>query len=1849
VRTLAQFEEELAQGRLSLGPQSVVLLDQADRLGVAGMDALLGWIEGSGARVVVASSAAGQGGMDAGAPMRLIAERVSPSHLASSMRQHGQSDRLAVDALATDAADAVAARLLDAGQVIAVPRPVSGQMQAIAEAFVADPSADKLALVTSAAVAQELNLAIREVLRRGKRDEQAFAHGEVPIALAVGDHIVFTASDRSLGVMAGDRAIVTGVARGVTVALGAAGAAPREIALRDLRDVTYGWALPIHAAPETGVGSVHVLAGAGLDRGAALRAFSRHEDVLKLYVPRPEAEAAGYLSGLLGRSRPALNALDLVGDASRAAEAAATAAVGQASMVPPPRSAPAAVEALPELLARPGIRGAERRATRVETSADPHLVGVAERWASRLARTYIDGQPAIAEGSDAFAEAPRLVVEDLLARRAVIAAEDVARALARGIRDPRIFVPAFYDAMAHPDLVVVSDGMASGQSSRPGRERLYSTAAQLRAELTLSEGAAALARREGFSSVGYRPNRYRLTEEQHSALAHVMCGQALTVLTGGPASGLTHTLGAVQDAYVRAGYEVICVAPTRSGAAALERVTGLRGMTLQAFAGRVSRDRIVLGPKSVVVLDGAERLDVAALTNLIGMIDAADARLVLAGADTGIGSIGGIDALGVVAARVGAAEIRTAARQRDPAERAAATGLALGARTARAAMAWHLEAGHVVAVEDGADAAGAAAAIAALAECFARDLASNRIALAHSRADVGRLNLAIRDAVAARMGAELRGEERQYLTEPDVVGTRLALAAGDRIILHAGVWAQGIAAGTTGEVLQVSETALVVQTGQGGARQIHRIGVVELAEAGLDYGWAATVHAAPSDGVMSAHVLVTPGMDRGVLARALSRHSESVRLYVPRPEALAGAYLAEIVSRETGPRSALDLLREDVRAEPVAVAAAGPRDAPLPRAEEVVPAEGPGDAQVARISADLVPATPLRALADRKPRHPRVDLVIPFAEKQQASDAGARWDAEKKVWYAPEGIDLRATGLKRWAPPKAADPTGADVPRSSRVNLAVPFEDRDAAKAAGARWDAQNKVWYAPEGRDLAASGLGKWLGTASGQRPAMAVAGAGANPDDLFFNEMWAMGLRPTGAPAADGRLHRVPVEGDRGAERSGAYTYHRDGGVPAGFIQNFKTGQQITWSAPAEALGRPVSDEERALLAKQVADAQMEREAVRAETQAAARAAALALWQEAPPAPASNAYLAKKGIEDPAASQLRIVPSAVSEEARAAGVRVARSGSEAQHLRENEPDAWVFRAGDLLVPLYDEAREIAALQTINPDFKGFMRGARKSRLYAVAGGTAGSIAEALAADATMPVVIAEGFATADAVAAGLRQPVIAALDAGNLDAVAAHLRAAWPDRRIVIAADNDRHPDDPTRPNVGLQKAQAAAAAHGAAVVAPAFDEADGKASDWNDFQALHGREETARVLRAALDLPPRAEQPLEGATVVPRAPREIVQADIQADLHWRRAAETARNEALNEIQTAHRVAWHRRDQIDREIADQQRAALAEAMVARRFPASWAKLALPDGDFPQPSRSVRLAHAVRDEIQPELDRIAAARAREREAVERDIITPQDRQNGRMDELVDRRTYAILKAREPDLAVGIESLRERLRTVADELYTPGGAASLEQRIGWKTTQDLQQWSETDDVAIAAYWYAAPRRLIKTWRREIDAQKVTLKQEEAAQEQVRLAFHRDVPQIRAAEPPKEDAAAHAAWAEHLEAYMKENRAFWDASRERTDAVHARIAELEKLSQGHGLQEAMLEQHPAIGPRVPAILKREGQRVRAMSDAQVARQIEADRKAAAEKQRDLGRYDDLPLSQGQSIDRSRGIDGPGADD
>ncbi|WP_228264346.1 hypothetical protein, partial [Acinetobacter baumannii] len=88
------------------------------------------------------------------------------------------------------------------------------------------------------------------------------------------------------------------------------------------------------------------------------------------------------------------------------------------------------------------------------------------------------------------------------------------------------------------------------------------------------------------------------------------------------------------------------------------------------------------------------------------------------------------------------------------------------------------------------------------------------------------------------------------------------------------------------------------------------------------------------------------------------------------------------------------------------------------------------------------------------------------------------------------------------------------------------------------------------------------------------------------------------------------------------------------------------------------------------------------------------------------------------------------------------------------------------------------------------------------------------------------------------------------NLDAVARGLRERWPDRLLLIAADNDHRaekelrPDGKPRENVGLKKAQEAAANHKGVALVPPFADGD-KGSDWNDYAQQHGDEAARKEL--------------------------------------------------------------------------------------------------------------------------------------------------------------------------------------------------------------------------------------------------------------------------------------------------------------------------------------------------------------------------------------------------------------------
>lgn len=442
----------------------------------------------------------------------------------------------------------------------------------------------------------------------------------------------------------------------------------------------------------------------------------------------------------------------------------------------------------------------------------------------------------------------------------------------------------------------------------------------------------------------------------------------------------------------------------------------------------------------------------------------------------------------------------------------------------------------------------------------------------------------------------------------------------------------------------------------------------------------------------------------------------------------------------------------------------------------------------------------------------RRDYLAEMEEKQQGKDRGP----------AQATAEVRAPVLHH-AP---------ENPTADRTYLAVPYAEKDAAKACGAKWDKDAKSWYAPEGVDLAVSGLAKWQ---TGGEGVIASQNVGDAKDEF------ARALREAGLVVEnvvmDGSMQRVPVVGDKRGEKSGAYAGHLDA-HPGGFIQNHKSGEVVHWKS-SQVQGA-IGAQDRAKLNAEAVKRRQERADAREESNEETALIAAALFDRCDQATPGNAYLAKKGV---AAGAARVVPAAGTDVPE--HVHIARNVAEAKKLRQDldGTPGKVFLAGDLLVPAYDLDGKLWNLQSVNPHFKSFMKGGRKMGLHTIAGDQAGSFANsALARDPSLPLVLAEGKATGETLADALGHPVIVAFDSGNLAAVAKELRERFPERPMLIAGDNDhakeREVDERGKPkqNVGRTKAEEAAKEVSGAALVPQFAP-DEKGSDWNDYAALHG----------------------------------------------------------------------------------------------------------------------------------------------------------------------------------------------------------------------------------------------------------------------------------------------------------------------------------------------------------------------------------------------------------------------------
>jgi phage/plasmid primase-like uncharacterized protein len=416
----------------------------------------------------------------------------------------------------------------------------------------------------------------------------------------------------------------------------------------------------------------------------------------------------------------------------------------------------------------------------------------------------------------------------------------------------------------------------------------------------------------------------------------------------------------------------------------------------------------------------------------------------------------------------------------------------------------------------------------------------------------------------------------------------------------------------------------------------------------------------------------------------------------------------------------------------------------------------------------------------------RIYIKVPYREKEEAKDAGAKWDRQQQSWFIPQGVDPSL--FAKWLTPEGHQSVVTqDGTSETRQYLAVPYGEREVAKAAGALWDKQAKSWYVDKSADVAK--VSRWMPSENGlqQYPAMSAS-------EEFAEALRSVGCVVEGEhPVMDGNKHRIPVVGDKRGEQSGFYVGHVDG-HPAGYMKNNRTGLELKWKSKGYEI-----DPEQKLALKAMAAAKLaarDEDIARLQRSVAERIEQQ--MSELSPIVGTTPYLKEKGV-------------------------VPQVGA----LTDNE-------GRTTFIPVMDADGALWSMQYIQEDgTKRFAKHGRKEGCFHAVGGM-----NALAAAPVL--VIAEGYATAATLAETLQHGTVAAFDAGNLPHVAQELHQKWPDKPIVIAGDDDRQVEANQGVNPGRQKALEAAKAVGGVAVFPVF--APGEQSQnpkmFTDFNDLSSR---------------------------------------------------------------------------------------------------------------------------------------------------------------------------------------------------------------------------------------------------------------------------------------------------------------------------------------------------------------------------------------------------------------------------
>ncbi len=512
--------------------------------------------------------------------------------------------------------------------------------------------------------------------------------------------------------------------------------------------------------------------------------------------------------------------------------------------------------------------------------------------------------------------------------------------------------------------------------------------------------------------------------------------------------------------------------------------------------------------------------------------------------------------------------------------------------------------------------------------------------------------------------------------------------------------------------------------------------------------------------------------------------------------------------------------------------------------------------------------------APKKEWKEMIKLSVSYDDKDEAKKLGAKWSGKQETWYVLEGTDLQP--FYKWLSKEKK----VELIMANRDYLNVPKEEKDDAKALGAKWDKYQKAWYVEKGTDL--EPFAKWnkldlternVSQTAEQTPKEQAVSQKAEPKQ----EQTEKEVSAEQNPAQDKTFIAVPYDERKDAKALGAKwdaenkSWYVEKGADLNKFKEWLVDENTVVPAKQESISLEIEFAQHCRangldVDTPIMDGQIHR--VPLIGKPGGKDGAYCGYLDGVPSGWSQNYVTgekskfvSSGVqlteEEKAKQRAEHARKLQEREAKRQrdydvaannAKRVLNNSFEADknhaYLQEKGIKPYIAKQnnyGQLVVPVQNIHGDIRGIQFIEVNgSKKFLIGVEKKGNFALLSEEAKDVSK---------VLVCEGFATGASLHEATKLPVVVAFDAGNLEEVSKALAEKYKGIEITVCADNDQYKDN----NVGLECAKKAALAVNGKLVVPQFtkEEQARKLTDFNDLHKAEGLEAVKRQVAKAKSL--------------------------------------------------------------------------------------------------------------------------------------------------------------------------------------------------------------------------------------------------------------------------------------------------------------------------------------------------------------------------------------------------------------